>query len=687
MRFKWLCLTLVFALGLMVVSGLPALAGHPIGDANDDAVINVGDVVYLVTYLYKGGPEPIPVVDAGDVNHDCVVNVGDIVYLVTYLYKGGPAPCGGTGMIYGYVTYAHLEGAVDGATITIQETAQSATSADECVGYYILKGADPGTYNLDCTDTDDPNSATVTQNGVIVVAGEMTRVDFELYPTTTITVTGPRPAGLGTQQWTRGCHKYVMSGECSVTSGQELTIDAGVTVYGSVGQPTTYLAVQQGGKIIADGEACLPIVFTSNAGTGSREGGDWGGLMLFGYSPMNTGCGTAEGDAGDFGCDCPPGGDPPCNEEDSSGVLRYVRVEFAGVELGPDNELNGIAMYGVGSRTLIDYVQVHRNYDDGIEWFGGTNNAKHVLVSECWDDHFDWTDGARFTAQFVALRGYGGYFDGVNYQGKWGDRMMECDNQENNYNLQPGSNPLILNVTIVGGKEVRYSGSGAPVSNSENMKLRHGTGGRIYNVICMDATSAGLDCQHDNEHAWIEDYGDAPWPDGTINADSLDVDYAIFFNNDYDSDPLKDGIGHWKDRSSEWTTQPSVVNFDAVCLADPYLPHTGDAWSAAGLYPNPPYSVTDPGIEQILADNGTGNYDPLLIAPREVTEVTGSNPDFRPLAGSPALQAGNYMPLAHALYAANPFLDPVEYVGGFDVGNPANHDNDWTYPWAAWPDN
>ena len=631
MRVKLFSVTLVLGLGVVLLCCPLCLAGHPIGDVNNDVIINVGDVVYLVSYLYKGGPEPTPVVDAGDVNHDCIVNVGDVVYLVSYLYKGGPPPCGGTGMIYGYVTYTHLEGAVDGAAITIQSTGQNATSQDECEGYYILKGVDPGTYTLTCVDPDDANSPILTENGVSVVAGEMTQQDLALYPTITYTIEGPRATGgIGSQNWTRGCHKYVLLGECSVIGDQELAIDPGVTVYGSVGQPTSFLAIQKNGIILADGEPCLPIVFTSNAGTGNRRGGDWGGLMLFGYSPLNVGQGVAEGDAGEFGCT--PGVD--CDEHDSSGVLRYVRVEFAGVELGPGNELNGIAMYGVGDKTVIDYVQVHRNYDDGIEWFGGTNNAKHVLVSECYDDHFDWTDGARFKAQFVALRGYGG--DPGPPDDHWGDRMMEADNQESNFDLLPRSNPIVLNVTIVGGKEVR----GGMISNDRNIYFRHGTAGRVLNLISMDATTYGFDLKNQSYFAW--DNNPAVWPNGNILRDTLNVDYAIWFNN---------ADGHWRWRD----LVPNVFPFNAHHLCNP------DTNANAHSYVD---------------------VDPTLWTPR-----LEADPDLRPQSGSPALDPTKALPLGHPVYD-DPFFEYVPYLGAFDVGlDPTGQDNDWTYPWAAWPDN
>jgi hypothetical protein len=566
------------------------------------------------------------------------------------LFKSGRVPGKGTGYIYGYVGYTHMGGGIDGATVTLVELTRTDISEDDCRGYYLFKNVPPGLYTLNCQDTNDPISPLVNEPGVAVDSMYMKRVDLDLYPTVTITITGPRATGgIGTQHWTRGCHKYVLQGECSVVAPDVLTIDPGVWVYGSVGTtPTSYLAIQQGAKIIAQGNPCyaamneipehtMPIVFDSDAGVGSRRGGDWGGLMLFGYSPMNTGCGVAEGNAGEFGCDCGGSGIPPCDEHDSTGVIKYVRIQFAGVELGPGNELNGLAMYGVGDKTLVEYVQVHRNYDDGIEWFGGTNNSKYVLISECYDDHFDWTDGARFKAQFVAVRGYGDSLFG----GKWGDRLMECDNQENNFDLLPRSNPTIVNVTLVGGKEVRPSAG--PRSNDRNIYFRHGTAGRVFNLINMDATTYGLDVANKSDYAWIPDYANAVWPDGEIvrdtGANCMNIEHCIWYNNT---------SGHWYSRALTPT-----LPFAAPELCSPNIP-----------YSNPNNWVVDPE----------------LWSPRQPAD-----PDLRPKPGSPALDPSKALPPGDSLYS-DPFFTYTDYLGAFDVGNDSlKQVNDWTYPWAAWP--
>ena len=151
-----------------------------------------------------------------------------------------------------------------------------------------------------------------------------------------------------------------------------LEIEAGTTIYGDSATNGT-LVIARGSQIHAHGTAAAPIVMTSDQLEGERARGDWGGLIINGYAPLNIEGGEAEGE-GDTGT---YGGDDPT---DSSGILEYVRVEFAGTEFSPDNELNGIAFQGVGSGTTVENVMVKFNKDDGLEFFGGTVEVKYVRL-------------------------------------------------------------------------------------------------------------------------------------------------------------------------------------------------------------------------------------------------------------------------------------------------------------------
>jgi hypothetical protein len=203
----------------------------------------------------------------------------------------------------------------------------------------------------------------------------------------------------GTVNWTRN-NIYVLNGSVNVVDGAVLNIEDGTIIKGATAVPGTgttvapagRLVVERGGRIFARGTAARPIVFTSNEPAGSRNRGNWGGVVILGRAPVAGGTPTIEG-----GVNRQYGG---TDAADNSGVLRYVRIEFSGIALLPDNEINGLTLGGVGSGTEIDYVQVTGNGDDSFEWFGGTVNAKHLVSVNATDDDFDTDLGFSGKVQF-----------------------------------------------------------------------------------------------------------------------------------------------------------------------------------------------------------------------------------------------------------------------------------------------
>lgn len=272
----------------------------------------------------------------------------------------------------------------------------------------------------------------------------------------------------GTENWTNNFY-YVLRGAVFVREGGTLNIQAGTWVIGEAGSVGT-LIVERGGRLNAIGTRTQPIVFTSDQAPGERARGDWGGIIINGRAPVNIPGGEGEGEA-DTGV---YGGDRP---NDNSGSLRYVRVEFAGTEFSPDNELNGIAFQGVGRGGSYEFIQVHMNKDDGLEWFGGTADIKYAVVSNAADDSFDWTFGWSGRAQFIA----------VHQRGDDADNGIEADNNEFNNELLPRSNPTIYNMTICGDPD-RNEGGESPRA----VLFRRGTAVTFRNFLLTGSKTTGL---------------------------------------------------------------------------------------------------------------------------------------------------------------------------------------------------
>lgn len=244
-----------------------------------------------------------------------------------------------------------------------------------------------------------------------------------------------------------------------------LEIEPGTTIAGE-SSTNGVLVIRRNAKIIAEGTKEKPIVFTSDQPKGSRGRGDWGGIVINGRARTNRCVQDSKKDCESFGEGGTGwyGGD---DDNDSSGILKYVRVEFSGRLFSPDNELNGIAFQGVGAGTTIDYIQVHMSKDDGVEFFGGTAQAKHILVTGAADDSIDWTDGWRGKIQFAIIQQYADA----------SDNGIEADNHDEDNTLKPRSNPTLSHLTIIGSPQSSKSDIG--------VLLREGTAGKIYNSLVL----------------------------------------------------------------------------------------------------------------------------------------------------------------------------------------------------------
>lgn len=206
----------------------------------------------------------------------------------------------------------------------------------------------------------------------------------------------------------KAAYTYKLRGLVYVTNGAILTIEPGTKIVGESGKNGA-LIIARSSKIIADGTADKPIVFTSEAATPQR--GDWAGIVILGNAPTNSsfngtaGIGEIEGGINNSDGLGLYGLGLSSNPADNSGILRYVRIEYAGYAFLPDKEINGLTLGGVGNQTIIDYVQVSYANDDSFEWFGGTVNAKHLISFRTLDDDFDVDNGYNGKVQFgISLR-------------------------------------------------------------------------------------------------------------------------------------------------------------------------------------------------------------------------------------------------------------------------------------------
>ena len=228
-----------------------------------------------------------------------------------------------------------------------------------------------------------------------------------------------------------------------VKNNATLTILPGTIIRGDKLTQGT-LIVTRGAKINANGTASNPVVFTSNEAAGTRLPGDWGGLVILGLAKNNQPGGVANIEGIVPTTDTQFGGN---FDNDNSGSLTYVRIEFSGIPLEPNKELNGLTCGSVGSGTVIDYVQVSHCGDDSFEWFGGTVNCKHLIAYRGLDDDFDTDYGFRGKIQFgLAIR------DKDLSDAPGDSNCFESDNDAAGSTAQPKTRPIFSNMTIVGPK-------------------------------------------------------------------------------------------------------------------------------------------------------------------------------------------------------------------------------------------
>ena len=286
--------------------------------------------------------------------------------------------------------------------------------------------------------------------------------------------------GTGTTTWSSN-NTYLLDGLVFVNDGQVLTIEAGTVIKGKAGQGehASALIVARGGKLMAEGTVDAPIIFTAEAddlagSVSDLDDGLWGGVIILGKALVNTvpneqqieGIPQTE----------PRGVYGGTDDNDNSGVIRYASIRHGGTDIGEGNEINGLTLGAVGNQTVIEYIEIFANKDDGIEFFGGNPNLSHIVVAFCGDDSYDYDQGFRGKGQFwAAIQGY-----------DRGDRLGEHDGGTSPETGEPYAIPTIYNVTYLG----RGDGAG-----KRTVTFRDNAGGHYANSIFY-SQQKGIDIEY-----------------------------------------------------------------------------------------------------------------------------------------------------------------------------------------------
>ncbi|KAA3645161.1 MAG: carboxypeptidase regulatory-like domain-containing protein [Bacteroidetes bacterium] len=257
---------------------------------------------------------------------------------------------------------------------------------------------------------------------------------------------------------------YIIDGLVFIGNGETLTIEKGTVLKGKPGSgaSASALIIAKGGIINAIGTATEPIIMTYEGDDGtpqlSNVKGQWGGLILLGNARLNSSPGSTQIEG--IPTNEPRGIYGGADDSDNSGTIKYVSIRHGGTDIGAGNEINGLTLGGVGSGTTIEYIEVVSNKDDGLEFFGGAPNAKHIITAFCGDDSFDYDEGFRGKGQFW-----------VTVQDEESDRGGEHDGGTDPETATPYATPVIYNVTYIGN------------GTSRAITFRDNAGGEYHNSI------------------------------------------------------------------------------------------------------------------------------------------------------------------------------------------------------------
>lgn len=302
----------------------------------------------------------------------------------------------------------------------------------------------------------------------------------KVYPSTNVTVSSNITTNT---TWTTG-QVVLLKGPIYVKNNAVLTIQPGVIIRGEKATAGSALIITKGAQINAVGTAAQPIVFTSDQAPGAinRAIGDWGGLIILGKGSLNLAGGLANVEGLPVSADSEYGGGTTQNNNDNSGSLKYVRIEFGGYVYATNKEINGLTLGAVGKGTQIDHVQVSYTNDDGFEWFGGSVDAKYLVSYRNLDDDFDTDNGWNGNVQFGLIVRDPALADNPTVSTSEG---FESDNDATGSTATPQTSGMFSNITAIG----PYRGNSATsvaTGYRRALRLRRNTALKIFNSIFMD---------------------------------------------------------------------------------------------------------------------------------------------------------------------------------------------------------
>lgn len=441
---------------------------------------------------------------------------------------------------------------------------------------------------------------------------------------------------------------YLLKGIVVVKSGGKLVIPAGTlirAIANTASSPKNYasIVVERGGKIEIMGTAAKPVVITSNNPVGQRERGDWGGLVICGKALNNqSATGIQLEGFNNVGVDSQLGFHGGSDDSDNSGIITYLRLEFGGLAFEANKEINGLTLGSVGSATTLHHIQVSLSNDDAFEWFGGTVNGSHLISWKTTDDDFDTDFGYRGINQFGIAVKDSAYYD-LTYNAASGSSTSEGFESDNEgtgtANTTLFTNAVFSNFTMIGpipvGKTYNDLSSVAKAAFRRGARIRRNSSQRIVNSIFMGYRNFlmidGDSCVRNTNDAAALALFTAP------KNTAVDVKTKqIYFANNL-----------VVNTAAAITPATTTANGLVEVSAANYLTVMNNWVKQTGTLANK--------IDPVAFTDGTVLVKPLAAS---------TTPDFRPVAGSPALSGANFKdnPVLNNLFTDTKEIQQAEKV-------------------------